>query len=113
MRLAVHETTHSALLAWPACLGTAIAYFEPVKRRLIILVLIALTGCATIENLTEGPVVYGGLRDIFVKRRDMEGQTFALADAPFSAVLDTALLPVTTLFELIRWMSGWPPSPGY
>ena len=109
----MHESTHVASLTRSTGLGTAIAYLEPVKTQVLILILIALTGCATVENLTEGPVIYGGLRDIFVKPRDLEGQSFALMDAPFSAALDTALLPVTALFELIRWLSGWPPSPGY
>jgi uncharacterized protein YceK len=72
-----------------------------------------LAGCGTVENLSAGPVVMGGTRNIFLKRRDLEGFSFALMDSPFSLALDTALLPVTGIFEIIRWLSGWPPSPGY
>ena len=60
----------------------------------------------TLENLSEGPVAYGGTRNIFCRRRDMEGQSFASMDSPFSFALDTALLPVTGIFEILRWFSG-------
>lgn len=83
--------------------------------RLLLLAILCfcLAGCATIENFCDGPVVYGGTRNIWCRPRDMEGQVFAMADSPFSFALDTALSPVTALFELIRWLSGWPPSPEY
>src|SRR6267378_3488292 len=65
-------------------------------------------GCETIINLTEGPHVYGGVRNAF-HQGDMESSVIAMFDLPFSFVLDTALLPVTALCELLRWMTGWPP----
>jgi len=70
-----------------------------------------LAGCGTVHNLTKGPEVYGGVRyDWHVFRNsDMESGAFAMWDLPFSLVLDTALLPVTAMFELIRWLTGWPP----
>lgn len=81
--------------------------------RIVVLVVLSMqVGCGTIANLAEGPAVYGGVRH---DTRPMEllAAGFAAWDIPFSAVLDTALLPITGLFELVRWLSGWPPSPDF
>ena len=74
-----------------------------------------LGGCGTIANLTEGPVVYGGVRgDWHRQESGTAGSSFFnLVDLPFSFVLDTALLPITASFELIRALSGWPGKPEY
>lgn len=73
-----------------------------------------MVGCGSVGNLTEGPVVYGGTRhDLRYMHSDPESMVFCLYDLPFSAIFDTALLPLTGLFELVRWLSGWPPSPPY
>jgi uncharacterized protein YceK len=77
---------------------------------LLALPLLALSGCLTVFNLTQGPVVYGGVRALHSCE---DGPGWFGFDFPFSLAADTALLPVTALFELARWIWGWPSSPGY
>lgn len=81
-----------------------------MKRGLAALFLLALSGCGTLLNMTQGPVLYGGVRALHSFE---DGPGWLGFDVPFSFAFDTALLPVTALFELMRWLSGWPPSPGY
>jgi len=76
------------------------------------LVLLALGGCGSIYNLGSGPQVYGGLRqDVEWTGTRCLGdfRNVGWVDLPFSAAVDTGLLPLTALFELVRWMTGWPP----
>jgi uncharacterized protein YceK len=76
--------------------------------------LVLTQGCASLGNLVVEPAVYGGVRyDLRYLRSDPESMVFCMFDLPFSAVLDTALLPLTGLMELIRRLSGWPPPPPY
>ena len=73
--------------------------------------LLLLGGCGvgSIYNLATGPQVYGGVRqDLWWTQHVCKGAV-AMLDIPSSAVLDTGLLPVTALFELLRWLTGWPP----
>jgi len=73
-----------------------------MKTCALILGLLLLGGCGTIENLHLGPSIYGGVR------QDVEwmgGQCMAglgFLDFPFSLVLDTVLLPVTVAFALTK-----------
>lgn len=78
------------------------------------LLILPTLGCGSIQNLVEEPAVYGGVRfDLRGMDHDPESMVFCLVDLPFSACLDTGLLPLTGLFELYRWLFGWPPPPGY
>ena len=65
-------------------------------------------GCGTINNLADGPHVYGGVRSVGRYHEPM-GDMLSYYDLPCSFVFDTALLPVTLLAELSRWITGWPP----
>ncbi len=82
------------------------------------LLLVALTGCGTIESLGgRGPFVFGGVRQDVEEIVDpgwFEFPPLAALDLPFSALLDTALLPVTIGLEIRAWLRRgrqWPPSP--
>ena len=78
------------------------------------LLLLALAGCGTLRDLTgpspletPGPHVYGGVRtDLELAKTPFccSGTMafFFLPDVPFSAILDTALLPITGIWALIR-----------
>lgn len=81
-----------------------------IRRTLLSLCLLAVSGCGTVLNMTQGPVVYGGVRALHSFE---DGPGWFGFDLPFSLAADTALLPVTALFELTRGIWGWPPSPGY
>ena len=65
------------------------------------LALLVFGGCGTIEDLHQGPRIYGGVR------QDVEwlgGQCMAgvgFLDFPFSLVLDTVLLPFTAVYSLV------------
>ena len=84
-----------------------------MKKAPAALLLLGLAGCGTIEDLTgqgplEGPAphVYGGVR-VALAYNNMTGCARAPAlihmpGLPFSAVLDTALLPITGIWALIR-----------
>jgi uncharacterized protein YceK len=72
------------------------------------LALLLLSGCGTIANLAEGPRVYGGVRTdvrMIGDPRLPDGThsspiaVLAIVDLPLSAALDTALLPITLIFE--------------
>ena len=72
---------------------------------------LSLSGCfvGSIHNLSAGPQVYGGVRqDLWWVENVCKGSV-AYLDVPSSAVLDTGLLPLTALFELVRWLTAWPP----
>jgi general secretion pathway protein G len=56
----------------------------------------------------EGPHVYGGVRSVG-RYGDLAGDMLSYCDLPFSFALDTGFLPVTSLAELSRWVTGWPP----
>jgi uncharacterized protein YceK len=78
------------------------------------LLLLALAGCGTARDLlgpgaleTPGPHVYGGVRtDLLLARTPIccsaKAPLLFLPGIPFSAVLDTALLPVTIPIALFR-----------
>jgi len=68
-----------------------------------------LQGCGTVQNLIDGPEIYGGVRTDIYCPNDLEEAVFAMYDLPFSAILDTALIPVTGLFALTRPLFSWPP----
>lgn len=78
-------------------------------KAFLTLSLAALTGCSTIGNFVEGPHVYGGVRSAYLWG-DLTYDVAYTFDLPFSFVLDTGLLPVTALTELLRWSTGWPPA---
>ena len=83
-------------------------------RRLLPLLLLGLAGCGTLRDLTgsspletSGPHVYGGVRaDLELAKTPFccSGTMafFFLPDVPFSAILDTLLLPVTGVVALFR-----------
>ena len=80
-----------------------------MKRLLAAALLIPLAGCGSIYNLATGPQVYGGVRhDVWAFDHVCKGQAL-IFDVPFSFAVDTGLLPLTALFELVRWTTGWPP----
>ena len=65
--------------------------------------LLAIGGCGTIDDLVNGPPhAYGGIR------RDVEWfdspctAGLGFLDFPFSLVVDTALTPLTLPWELLR-----------
>jgi len=83
-----------------------------MKAWILAIPLLTLSGCGSICNLATGPQFYGGVQeDVRVTQVTLMGnlRIIGYTDLPFSAVLDTALLPVTGLFELLRALSGWPP----
>ena len=66
---------------------------------------LALGGCGTIHNLTNDPRIYGGVREDVNEMGDTGPCSvgFVLVfDLPFSLVLDTACLPFTLVYELVR-----------
>lgn len=79
----------------------------------IAILLLGLAGCGTINDFSgnaplDGPAphVYGGLRNdlAYAKMtgcKAVAGLIF-VPDIPFSALLDTALLPITGVIALIR-----------
>jgi uncharacterized protein YceK len=84
-----------------------------MKKALAALLLLGLAGCGTMNDLwgkapLDGPAphVYGGLRnDLYYANatgcKAMAGLIF-IPDLPFSAILDTVLLPITGIWALIR-----------
>ncbi len=70
---------------------------------------VPLSGCGSINNLGEGPHVYGGVRSMG-RYGDLSSNICSYYDLPFSVALDTGLLPVTLLAELLRELTGWPPT---
>lgn len=78
-------------------------------KKLALLGVLALGGCGSIHNLATGPQVFGGVRhDLWAFENVCKGQALAL-DIPFSFPIDVALLPLTSLFETVRVLTGWPP----
>jgi len=67
-----------------------------------------LGGCGTINNLGEGPHIYGGVRSVGHYGEPM-GNMASYCDLPLSFALDTGILPITLLAELSRGTTGWPP----
>lgn len=83
-----------------------------MKTALAIL-LLGLTGCGTFYDLhgqapLDGPAphVYGGVRNAlyFAKQTGCAGMPALvfIPDLPFSAVLDTAILPITGAWAILR-----------
>lgn len=77
------------------------------RWRIAALLSVSLVGCGTINNLGEGPHVYGGVRSLGLYGEPM-GNMASYCDLPFSFALDTGILPITSLAELARWITGWP-----
>jgi type II secretion system protein G len=77
------------------------------RWRIAALLSLPLGGCGTINNLGDGPHVYGGVRSVGHYGEPM-GNMASYCDLPFSFALDTGILPITTLAELSRWILGWP-----
>lgn len=77
-------------------------------RRWLVVLWVPLSGCGTLNNLGEGPHVYGGVRGVG-RYGEPSGNMISYCDLPFSFALDTGLLPVTLLAELSRAITGWPP----
>ena len=76
------------------------------------LALLSLGGCGSFVNLATGPQVYGGvLADVELTETRCVGSLryVGYTDLPFSAVVDTGLLPITAIFEGLRCATGWPP----
>ena len=82
-------------------------------RRLLPVLFLSFAGCATIEDLSghgplEGPAphVYGGVRTALAYDAMSGCARFPalihMPTLPFSAVLDTLLLPVTGTWTLLR-----------
>jgi uncharacterized protein YceK len=72
-------------------------------KNLALISMLCLSSCGTIMNLCHEPRVYGGVRgDLEPEKVDLFSVPFLILDLPFSAVLDTALLPITIWFEIFR-----------
>ncbi len=86
-----------------------VASIDVMKHALLALGLLSLGGCGSILNLATGPQVYGGVQVDLDCAQQRCTAGLGYLDLPFSAVLDTGLLPVTAIFEGIRAATGWPP----
>jgi len=67
--------------------------------------LLLLGGCGTIGNLANDPRIYGGVRyDVgeLGNTGPCSSGIVACFDLPFSVALDTAVLPFTLIYELLR-----------
>jgi len=82
-----------------------------MKRIILACWLLLATGCGTMMQGEHGPVFYGGVQfDLYIFHETQKSALtsefwfgiLALLDIPFSFVLDTVLLPLTTLLTLIR-----------
>ena len=79
-------------------------------RKLLILSLslsVLLTGCGTlVDTFSSGPRIYGGVQWDFELPDAYESNVlliiFMIFDVPLSAVLDTAFLPFTVPYQLLR-----------
>ena len=90
------------------------AWRHPSIRRwgAVGLLLAALCGCQTSRSFEQGcPGVYSGVRyfDSQVGGLPPDGKIFFVLDLPFSAILDTLLLPATFFVEPRRPAGGWSP----
>jgi uncharacterized protein YceK len=73
-----------------------------------------LAGCGTIGNLANDPRIYGGARydvDEMGATGPCSSGIVAVFDLPFSVVLDTAVLPFTLIYELVKPDPLPPPPP--
>ena len=71
-----------------------------------------LCGCQTSHSFEQGcPGVYSGVRffNSQVAGLPPDGKVFFSLDLPFSAILDTLLLPATFFVEPERPVGGWTP----
>lgn len=71
-----------------------------------------LCGCQTSRSFEGGcPGVYSGVRFFNSQVGDLppDGKIFFAIDLPFSALLDTLLLPATFFVEPRRPVGGWTP----
>jgi len=83
------------------------------------LIALAAGSCSTLSDLggDGGPHVYGGTRgnikSIHEPYPDAAGYVllFCVCDFPWSLALDTGLLPITVVVELIRGLTADPPTP--
>ncbi len=86
---------------------------RPLRRGLLLGMLL-LGGCGTIGNLSNDPSIYGGTR-YDVNEMGTPGPCsmgiVAVFDLPFSVVLDTAVLPFTLIYELVKPAPPPPPPP--
>ncbi len=88
-----------------------------VRRRTIssvgvLLVCASLFGCQTTRSFSDGcPGVYSGVRYYSHQIDSMpwDGKIFFAVDLPFSAMLDTLLLPFTSFTDPERPPEGWVP----
>jgi uncharacterized protein YceK len=82
-------------------------------RRWSLLGLLLLGGCGTIGNLANDPGIYGGTRydvDEMGNWGPCSAGIVAVFDLPFSVVLDTAALPFTLIYTLVKPEPPPPPS---
>jgi len=82
-----------------------------MRRIILACWLLLATGCGTMMQWGIGPANYGGVQfDLYIFHETQKSALtsefwfgiLAILDIPFSFVLDTALLPFTTLLTLIR-----------
>jgi uncharacterized protein YceK len=74
--------------------------------------ILLLAGCGTIGNLVNDPRIYGGTRYDAQEAGNWGpcgSGIIAVFDFPFSVALDTAVLPFTLIYELLK--SDPPPPP--
>ena len=82
------------------------------RRTAICLLAAMLCSCQTGRSFEEGcPGVYSGVRffNSQVGNLPPDGKIFFAMDVPFSAILDTLLLPATFFVEPKRPVGGWTP----
>jgi len=84
----------------------------PKPAALLLALLLALVGCQTVRSWQQGcPGVYSGVRYYrdqlgFVP---LDGKIFFTLDLPFTAVMDTLLLPVSWAPDPVEPRAGFPP----
>ena len=86
---------------------------KPVLRRFVAAALLvaACSGCQTARSFDQGcPGIYSGLRYYGEQLGDLpvDGKLFFTLDVPFSAILDTLLLPGTAFVDPQKPPLGWP-----
>jgi len=83
-----------------------------ILREVVVLLLLALlSGCQTSRSFDQGcPGVYSGVRYYAdqIGGMPLDGKVFFTFDLPFSAVIDTLLLPATVFIEPEKPDLGWP-----
>ena len=81
-----------------------------MKKIILIVLILTLTGCGTIISRTAGPMqsqkqgIYQGVRtDLKMIKADDDMGVFVCLDVPMSAMSDTILLPV----DLVVWWARY------